>query len=353
MPEEERGDGGEGWEVEVGQVEKLGHLPDTHTPRDCPAHHDKASDREEPMGEDARSAAATAPSTTPSTAPTGTSSNAPTASSYHDHDFSFEEWRSTAAPLLARIPLMAQAEIDQYLGAGAGPTQCQEAWEAFFQLHSKNASFFKKRRYLPLEFPELQDETAPPRQLLELGCGYGSSLAAVLEANRTIRCTGCDLSPTGLQLLHQRLGPQHGDRLTTFVRDVSRDALPVDLVPPGSMDLVLMVFMLSALGHKDAHRAVLRRAKDALRPGGYVLFRDYAMYDQSMLRNRKRCGPHLFARQDGTLAYFFSVEDFRALVAEVGGLRVVECFYANVINKNRASSQVIHRVFLHAKLQRE
>lgn len=301
------------------------------------------------MGEDARSAAATAPSTNPSTGEGTRSPPHAPALSYHDRDFSFEEWRSTAAPLLARIPFMAQAEIDQYLGAGAGPS---EAWETFFQLHSKSA-FFKTRRYLPLEFPELRDEAIPPRQLLELGCGYGSSLAAVLEANRTIRCTGCDLSATALQLLHQRLGPQHGDRLTTFVGDVSRDALPLDLVPPGSMSLVLMVFMLSALGNKDAHQAVLRRAKDALRPGGFVLFRDYAMYDQTMLRSRKRCGPHLFARQDGTLAYFFSVEEFTALVAEVGGLRVVECSYATVINKNRASSLVIHRVFLHAKLQKE
>lgn len=267
----------------------------------------------------------------------------PIAGTYHDHDFDFEELRALAEPTLQDVPLLPPEER-----ARPEPTPSL-AWDGFFLLHAEKSSFFKTRRYLALEFPELLDR--PPQKLLEIGCGYGSSLAAILEANATIHCFACDLSATALRLLDQTLGPVHGQRLTTFVCDVVEQDLPREVVPPGSMGFVLMTFMLSAVGSKEAHQLVFQRAHAALRPGGLLLFRDYGWCDAKMLQSRKRLGPQLYLRADGTLAYFFKEEEVRQLAIAVG-FRVLECKYATVLSKNRRKGAAIQRVFLHAKLQR-
>ena len=61
-----------------------------------------------------------------------------------------------------------------------------------------------------------------------------------------------------------------------------------------------------------------------LRPGGVLLLRDYGAFDAAELRFRpgQRLGRHLFARSDGTLASFFTVEgaaDGCVVVGGVGG----------------------------------
>jgi methyltransferase-like protein 6 len=281
-------------------------------------------------------------STAPPTAPLATTKTA-IAGAYHDHDFDFETLRALAEPSLQEVPLLVPEDR-----ACPEPTPCQ-AWDGFFLLHAEKSSFFKTRRYLALEFPELLDGP-PQRLLLEIGCGYGSSLAAILEANPTIHCFACDLSVTALRLLDQTLGPLHGHRLTTFVCNVVEQNLPCEVVLPGTMDFVLMAFMLSAVGTQEAHQAVFQRAHAALRPGGLLLFRDYGWCDAKMLQSRKRLGPQLYLRADGTLAYFFKEEEVRQLAT---GFRVLECKYATVLCKNRRKGTTIQRVFVHAKLLRD
>jgi|EP00624_Nannochloropsis_granulata_P000413 methyltransferase-like protein 6 len=271
----------------------------------------------------------------------------PIAGAYHDHDFDFEELRALVEPTLQRVQLLPSEEL-----ARPEPTPC-EAWDGFFILHAEKSSFFKTRRYLALEFPELLDGMGTSTMtLLEIGCGYGSSLAAVLEANSSILCFACDLSATALSLLDQTLGPIHKQRLITFVCDVVEQDLPRDVVFPRSMDFVLMTFMLSAVGTREAHYAVFQQAHAVLRPGGLLLFRDYGWCDAKMLQGRKRLNTQLFMRADGTLAYFFKEEEVRQL-AMASGFRVLECKYATVLSKNRRKGTAIQRVFLHAKLQRD
>ncbi|KAM3578103.1 hypothetical protein VYU27_000200 [Nannochloropsis oceanica] len=271
----------------------------------------------------------------------------PIAGAYHDHDFDFEELKALVEPTLQRVPLLLSGDRMR-----PEPTPC-EAWDGFFILHARKSSFFKTRRYLALEFPELLDGMGTSTTtLLELGCGYGSSLAAVLDANSSILCFACDLSATALSLLDQTLGPVHKQRLVTFVCDVVEQDFPHDVVLPGSMDIVLMTFMLSAVGTREAHHAVFQRSHAVLRPGGLLLFRDYGWCDAKMLQGRKRLNTQLFMRADGTLAYFFKEEEVRQL-AKASGFRVLECKYATVLSKNRRKGTAIQRVFLHAKLQRD
>ena len=134
-------------------------------------------------------------------------------------------------------------------------------------------------------------------------------------------------------------------------------------------DLALCIFTLSSLP-SGKHSGALKRIADALRPGGCLLFRDYGVYDMTMYRHQKRLDQFLFARPEGTLAYYFSVEYFEALAIDCG-FEVVELDYACVLLKNRKASattaiddefacvehgksaaSAMRRIFLHAVLKK-
>lgn len=268
---------------------------------------------------------------------------------YYDADFAHADLAPIAAPALAAIPTLDAAAAQRFLaradGAGAAG-----AWEAFYKLHARSASVYKPRRYLPLAFAELLvDQGHDGAALLEVGCGLGSSLAAVLERNPSIRCYACDLSETALELLRAKLPPQHAGRVQAFRCDVAAELDVMRAHVQGYVDFALCVFTLSAIDPRR-HVAVLRHLHAVLRPGsGMLLFRDYGLYDTTQLRSKQRLEENLIARQDGTLSYFFTPERFARLLQECGGWEVVECKYACVRNLNRSTGQVMDRVFLHAK----
>ena len=86
----------------------------------------------------------------------------------------------------------------------------------------------------------------------------------------------------------------------------------------------------------------------ALRPGGLVLLRDHGLYDLTHLRltEEQRVGSRLYRRRDGTLCYFFTVENLQALMLEAG-FEIVECKYACVQLRNRRRGLDMRRVFVH------
>ena len=80
-----------------------------------------------------------------------------------------------------------------------------------------------------------------------------------------------------------------------------------------------MVFVLSAI-HPDKHKQVMHNLARVLKPGGVLLFRDYALYDMTMIRfspGSKICD-RLYVRQDGTRSFFFTPEDIQKLGEETG-----------------------------------
>lgn len=188
----------------------------------------------------------------------------------------------------------------------------------------------------------------PEVVVLELGCGYGSAIFPILAECPKVRAQVCDFSAHAIDILRQNpaFDPQ---RCRAFVCDVAHDEL--EGVAPGSIDIVLMVFALSAVP-PDGFAATLQKVFAALRPGGFVCFRDYGLYDLAMRRNAKQLGRSLFFRSDGTLAYFFSREDVERLFAEQAGFAVLENEYSTVRLTNRKKGVVMDRVWLHAKLQK-
>ncbi|OEH76203.1 hypothetical protein cyc_00106 [Cyclospora cayetanensis] len=99
-----------------------------------------------------------------------------------------------------------------------------------------------------------------------------------------------------------------GQLRTVAAFDITAGDVPIEIVTKGTGDFVLLIFVLSAL-HPRYHATVAKRCATLLKPGGMVLFRDYAYLDMAQLRFAEQQKPkleqNLYARRDGTLAYYF------------------------------------------------
>ncbi|XP_061548630.1 mRNA N(3)-methylcytidine methyltransferase METTL8 [Phycodurus eques] len=265
------------------------------------------------------------------------------------------------------IPLREQGKFD---------TEACHYWDKFYEQHKDK--FFKDRKWLLLEFPELlpsdsksqagnsesssfnrevdcrrqqqssytlfdctsrhqhqcQDaelETneaamwvSDPGQdasfrILEVGCGVGNSVFPIInnikENDAFLYC--CDFSPCAIQLLKSH--PDYDHSLChAFVHDICEEegSLPF---PPQSLDVILAVFVLSSI-HPDRMQGVVNNLSSYLKFGGTFLFRDYGRYDFSQLRFKKgRClSDNFYARGDGTCVYFFTKDEVHNLFSNAG-----------------------------------
>ena len=95
--------------------------------------------------------------------------------------------------------------------------------------------------------------------------------------------------------------------------DVAGAELPPGIAE-GSVDVVLMIFVFSALAPAQWGRAV-RNVWRVLKPGGRVLFRDYGRGDLAQVRFKKGrwMGDNFYVRGDGTRVYFFEREELERI----------------------------------------
>ncbi|KAJ6974737.1 tRNA N(3)-methylcytidine methyltransferase METTL6 [Populus alba x Populus x berolinensis] len=312
------------------------------------------------------------------------------------------------------------------------PSQQQEiqvsedskAWKRFHLRHS-SGKFFKERRYLLKEFPELVS-CKEFSKVLEVGCGNGSSVIPILRsslenvlifvATRTLSymlvivavrllrglkrlfipriylqskivstCFFCDFAFTGFPKwfvcdscvesfsLKQQ---EHSSGWYFFlvclfildycnhryisswlillassdvkegVADTSGSYLSRECgCCIGGVDFVSLIFTLSAVPQKKMSSAI-KECFSVLKPGGLLLFRDYGLYDMTMLRfeQEKRVGFREYMRSDGTRSYFFCLDTVRDLFLELE--------YCCVKSVNRRKGKSMQRVWVHAKFQK-
>ncbi|GLC53060.1 hypothetical protein PLESTB_000703600 [Pleodorina starrii] len=221
-------------------------------------------------------------------------------------------------------------------------------WEEFYRAHP-SARFFKERRYLLLEFPELLSAT----HVAEIGCGCGSSILPVLKANPAARTTCTDISTTCLAQLRDAAATEGIalSRLSVFPADAT-DAAAAPAFDGIDADALLIMFTLSAVT-PERQAVMLSHAWRALAPGGRLLLRDHGLYDMVQLRipADQWVGPNLYKRGDGTMAYFFSTEELISR-ARGAGFETVECKYVTVVNRNRKTGVELRRVFVHGVFQK-
>lgn len=287
----------------------------------------------------------------------------------------------------ARAIITSQTEASPHLNTSdavdnivQGPAAAR--WDRFYQQHDR--WFFKDRRWLAAEFPELFDPARGGR-LLEIGCGAGNTifpLARFRAHDSNLHIFACDFAPAAVQLVRQS-SEYDPKRMTVFVHDLcseTTDMLIDDDCSPslpsprkeggggeeeeeeegtrrreikeGSLDTIIAIFVLSAL---DPARlpGVLEKLFRLLRPGGLLLFRDYGLYDMTQLRFKaeRLVRPSLYVRGDGTAVHYFTEQEVSDL-ATSAGFQVLSNTTDRRLLVNRYRRLTMYRIWVQAKLMK-
>ncbi|XP_023767740.1 uncharacterized protein LOC111916326 [Lactuca sativa] len=301
---------------------------------------------------------------------------------YHSKDFDWEELRQR----IENDPTLHYHFLpftNQSLSSSALDSQ---SWNHFHARHS-TGKFFKERRYLLKEFPEL-DSCGEHSKVLEAGCGNGSTALPILRGKENIIVFACDCSTEALErateiiyasnlvLAKSRFRPFCCDfstspfpkwlicdscRETSLIKDFDDDKRDLsDIISSskesecciGGVDYVTLIFTLSAVP-VDRMPMAISECFSVLKPGGLLFFRDYGLYDMTMLRFEadQRVGFREYKRSDGTRSYFFSLNTARDLFLAAGFIEV-ELEYCCVKSVNRRKQKTMHRVWVHGKFQK-
>lgn len=287
---------------------------------------------------------------------------------YFDEDFDWSEHGNSIAilsllstlPRITSLTTIVSPDSESISDVSASQSQLENKsshaiqdanWNNFYD-HHEEGMIYKPRRYLLAEF-ESYWKNDQLRTVLEVGCGYGCSCFPILRAVDSIQqYIATDCSEKALDIFSSKLNStestsQH--RVNTFLWDITEVPPPPLIELSRGIKIILSVFALSAVAPQH-HRACFEHFIQLLDcspdQDAYILFRDYGLYDMTMFRHRVRLDDYLFARQDGTLCYYFSLEYLREIV-ENAGLQIVELKYATIINRNRKTGEEMRRVFLH------
>ncbi|KAF8605887.1 S-adenosyl-L-methionine-dependent methyltransferase [Ceratobasidium sp. AG-I] len=191
-------------------------------------------------------------------------------------------------------------------------------WDRFYKWNEGN--FFRDRKWLHQEFPELTeltDSKAGEATVVEIGCGAGNTVFPLLETNQNpnLSIIGCDYSAKAIEVVkaHPLYTSPHIGSVSAHVWDLSGASLPPN-VDSGTVDVVVMVFVLSALHPAEWANAV-HNVYRMLKPGGLVVLRDYGRYDLTQLRFKegRLLDDNFYVRGDGTRVYFFDLDELALL----------------------------------------
>ncbi|KAI9724562.1 MAG: hypothetical protein M1812_000630 [Candelaria pacifica] len=183
-------------------------------------------------------------------------------------------------------------------------------WNLFYKNNTSN--FFKNRKWLAQEFPILSSltlRTAPSTTILEVGAGAGNTAFPILALNKNagLKIHACDFSSKAVEVI--KANEAYDERYIRAdvwdVAGIGEEGLPPGL-SEGSVDIVLMIFIFSALSPDQWVQAVSNIYR-VLKPGGEVLFRDYGRGDLAQVRFKKGrwMEENFYVRGDGTRVYFF------------------------------------------------
>ncbi|TNN85950.1 Serine/threonine-protein kinase tousled-like 2 [Liparis tanakae] len=248
--------------------------------------------------------------------------------------------------------------------------QANEFWNVFYTIHENR--FFKDRHWLFTEFPELAPQCIlnhesqlevsdsdhgrlesldpEPRKelptlshtdgdfpgssaryrILEVGCGVGNTVFPILKTNNDpglfVYC--CDFSSTAVELV--KTNPEYDPgRCFAFVHD-SSDMEANYPVPEGTLDVIVLIFVLSAF-HPNKMQETISRLAQLLKPGGVMLFRDYGRYDMAQLRFKK--------------------DELHEMLTEAG-LEKMQNLVDRRLQVNRGKQLTMYRVWIQCKYRR-
>ncbi|XP_057799719.1 uncharacterized protein LOC131015361 [Salvia miltiorrhiza] len=217
-------------------------------------------------------------------------------------------------------------------------------WDIFYKRHQDK--FFKDRHYLDKEWGH---HFSGERRtvVLEVGCGAGNTIFPLLATYPDLFVHACDFSPRAVNLVKM-----HKDfteaKVNAFVCDLTVNDLCAH-VAPSSVDIVTMIFVLSAVS-PEKMPLVMQNIRKVLKPNGRVLFRDYAIGDLAQERftgkEQKIC-ENFYVRGDGTRAFYFS-DEFLENLLKGNGFSMEEHVLCCKQVENRSREIVMNRRWVQA-----
>ena len=157
----------------------------------------------------------------------------------------------------------------------------------------------------------------------------------------------CDFSSTAVELL--KIDVRYKEpAINAFVCNIVSDEIKLSSTP--AVDAIAMVFVLSSIP-PEYHLVVFKKLFTLLAPDGVLLLRDYADDDaaQQRFKSDRHLGGRLWVRQDGTLAYYFTMQEIVEL-SEAAGFSVSEVKIVERETVNRELQISLERKFIQAKL---
>jgi 2-polyprenyl-3-methyl-5-hydroxy-6-metoxy-1,4-benzoquinol methylase len=142
-------------------------------------------------------------------------------------------------------------------------------------------------------------------RILEVGCGEGMLIELLAKAYPLARITGIDITPR-----IGRLFEGDADRVT-FRRQTIADFVAEE---PSSADLLVLCDVMHHLA-PQAHRPLLACASKAIKPGGYLVLKDW---------ERDNSPIHLITKMldrigSGDHVIYSTADDYRELINDVFG----------------------------------
>jgi tRNAThr (cytosine32-N3)-methyltransferase len=204
---------------------------------------------------------------------------------------------------------------------------------------------------------------AGPITLLEVGAGAGNTAFPILAQNQNpdLKIHACDFSKKAVEVIRENEA-----YVSNIIQADVWDAAGQDLPPgleEGSVDIVVMIFIFSALSPSQWKQAV-HNIYRVLKPGGEVLFRDYGRGDLAQVRFKK--GRYLeenfYIRGDGTRVYFFERDELVDIwtsrnpdgsdVADEVGFEIVDLGVDRRLLVNRAKQLKMYRCWMQGRFRK-
>ena len=219
----------------------------------------------------------------------------------------------------------------------------------------------------PVDSPKGQQQH-PTRIIMECGCGSGSTILPLMRLFPRDRFVCYDVSKTAVQMLQNHRLRACAQNASIFVCDIAGAVTSLEHamsahapdVQKGSVDFVLLVFVLCALPTVGHMVSSLRQLRQWLHPTqGKLLLRDFAILDHNFFRYHTQGNAATaesngvcFRKGDGTQQSFFEMDYLVDLLALAGfvpclhgdGSRKVEYHCNRLVN--RKNGKTMNKVFI-------
>lgn len=207
---------------------------------------------------------------------------------------------------------------------------------------------------------------APRRIVMEAGCGTGSVTHPLMKLFPNDYFVCHDVSGTAVEILRSHPFAQShaaAGTLQAFVLDLTEAGHAVEnamarhcqAIRNGSVDFVLLVFVLSAMPSMEHMVHVLRQLRSFLKPKtGRLLFRDYGALDHNFFRFHRQDNMFIesslnFLKGDGTEQFFFDVATTEELFALAGLVPAAPMVYHCNRIVNRKNGKRMDKVFVNGE----